>query len=192
MKKLIFLSIAFLSGIFTISGQEFTIDPAHTNISFKVNRFAMIDVAGRFNEFSGSILVDKATGEISKASLTINVKSLDTGHDVRDGHLKGETWLDAERYPEINFEATSISYVGNKPNISGNLTIHGITKQVSFPFEVNGPGIDPTKKTTIGISGSIVIDRQDYGIKFSRLMDNGKLFIGNEVAIEIHALAQIE
>lgn len=192
MKKLILLSFAFLSGIIVISGQEYTIDPIHTNISFKVNRFAMIDVVGRFNDFAGNISVDKATGEISDASLTINVNSIDTGHEVRDGHLKGEIWLDATNHPEIVFEATSISYVGNIPNITGNLTIHGTTKEVSFPFEVTGPGVDPTKKTTIGISGSIVIDRQDYGIKFSRLMDNGKLFIGNEVSIEIHALAQIE
>lgn len=192
MKKLICLLFALLSGIFIISGQEYTIDPVHTNVSFKVNRFAMIDVVGRFNDFTGSILVDETTGELSKASISIDVNSIDTGHGERDGHLKGATWLDAENYPEIKFEATSFSYVGVKAKVTGNLTIHGATNEVTFPFEMNGPAVDPTKKTTIGLIGSVIIDRQDYGITFSRLMDNGKLFIGNEVVIEIYALAQME
>ena len=188
MKHLLLILFSF-TFIHISHGQSFDIDPGHTFISFSVNRFATVDVKGRFNDFSGNVQFDEETGMISAASLTIDVKSIDTGHDVRDGHLMGATWLDADNYPKIQFDAKSFKKVDGGFEATGELTIHGTTNEVSIPFEMTGPAVDPTKTTAIGISGTLVLDRQDYGISFSRLMDNGKLFIGNEVRIGIDALA---
>lgn len=184
--------ITFLISLFIVqicSSQSFQIDPGHTFVNFSVNRFASVDVKGRFNDFSGTVQYDAASEMIQSASFTIDVESIDTGHDIRDGHLKGDTWLDSKQFPKITFVSKSFEKSELGYHAVGDLTIHGVTREVIVPFKLTGPAVDPTKSIALGISASISIDRQDFGISFSRLMDNGKLFIGNEVNIDIDALA---
>ena len=190
MKFIISIILVFLLILPNVIGQTFTIDPAHTFINFSVNRFGAVDVSGRFNSFSGTITLEPSTQKITGAEISIVVKSIDTGHDVRDGHLKGEFWLEETKYPHITFTTSEIQDSGTGFLARGILDIHGVQNEIELPFTLTGPGIDPTKKNTLGISAEIVINRQDYGISFSKLMDNGKLFIGNEVSISINALAE--
>jgi polyisoprenoid-binding protein YceI len=187
MKNLIALLLVFLTAISVSYGQTFEFYKGHTFVGFSVNRFATVDVQGRFNDFSGTVAYDKKTKLITEANFSIDVKSIDTGHEVRDGHLLGE-WLNAEMYAEITFVSSKIIQTDKGYKATGNLTIHGVTKEISFPFSMNGPMVDPTKNNAIGISASLIIDRQDFGISFSRLLDNGELFIGNNVEIDINAL----
>ena len=190
MKKYFcYLFILMMSGL-QVNAQEFVIDKGHTFVQFSVNRFATVDVQGRFNDFSGTITYDEESEMITAADFSIDVGSIDTGHDVRDDHLKGQIWLDAEKYPTIAFSATEIEKTDKGYLATGELTIKGKSNVVELPFTMSGPFVDPTKMTTIGISTGITIDRQDYGVTFSRLMDNGKLFIGNDVTIRIDALVQ--
>ena len=127
-----------------INAQEYVIDKGHTFVQFAVNRFATIDVQGRFNDFSGNVTFDEEKAMITEANFSINVESLDTGHDIRDGHLKGEIWLDAAKHPTITFESSSIEETEDGFVANGSLTIKGKTNQVALPFTVNGPFVDPT------------------------------------------------
>ena len=185
LKKLLMLNFLLIS--INLLGQEYQLDPSHTLIAFNVERFMVGEVTGKFKSFEGSISVSE--GQLATAEVTINTKTLDTDHDIRDGHLKGEMWLDVERHGEIRFVSGGVKSLDGRMWMDGNLTIKGITKQVSFPFEMKGPFRDPTGAMTIGLVGDLEINRQDYGITFSKTMDNGELFIGNTVSISIRALA---
>ena len=191
MSQILILISAFaLLPTAELYSQSFEFDKGHTFINFSVERFGSARVIGRFNEFNGTLNFDPAKQQILNSELSINANSLDTGHDVRDGHLKGNIWLDTQNYKEIKFSLTSIISRGSSTIAKGNLTIKDITKMIEFPVVIKGPNIDPTKNTTIGISASLKINRQDFGLSFSKLMDNGALFIGNEVIITVEALAQ--
>ena len=183
------LLFAFAASCWSQShSQQFQLDPGHTLIEFNVERFMVGEVTGKFNEFDGYVTIDDAN-QVEAVQVTIQATSLDTDHEVRDGHLKSAIWLDTENYDQISFASSGIRKDGDQLWIDGTLTIKDQSNEVSFPFELKGPFKDPTGMTTIGLSGDLIIDRQDYGIQFSRLMDNGELFIGNEVRIRIRALA---
>jgi len=190
MKINLVLTLLLISSCSILKSQSFNLDPVHTSVTFSVNRFAAVDVKGRFHTVSGFVNYNADSGTMSDANITIDVSSLDSYNEIRDGHLKGEIWLDAEKYPDITFITTSIKSSNNGFVATGDLTIHGVTNEIDLPFQMSGPDIDPTKQNCIGISAELVINRQDYGISFSRLMDNGKMFIGNEVTISIDALMQ--
>ncbi len=167
----------------------YQLDIPHTFINFGVERFMVGEVTGRFNEFEGKVIYNPEDLSQTIIDVTIKTESIDTGFEVRDGHLKGNTWLDVEKFPRINFKSKKIFLVDDQTQITADLTIHGVTKEVTFPLTIKGPFVDPTKSNSIGLSGELIINRQDFGIIFSKKMDNGHLFIGNEVKINIRALA---
>ncbi len=179
------ISLSFTSD----TSEKYGLDVGHTYIGFDVERFLVGEVTGRFNEFTGSLSMSGEDATSLQVNVTINTNSLDTNNDTRDGHLKSPMWLDTAQHEQINFTSKSVSKKGDSYEMSGELTIKGITKTVSFPVEILGPFQDPTKQTAIGIKADLMIDRFDYGIKFNKKMDNGSFFIGNEVKIKIRALA---
>lgn len=182
------LLIAVLLACHLGTSQSFKLDPGHTLIEFNVDRFMVGEVTGKFKEYEGTVTLGN-DGMLESASVGIKTKSLDTDHEVRDGHLQSEMWLDAESHELITFNSIGVRNEEGKLLLDGELTIKGQTNNVSFPFEMKGPFKDPTQQHTIGLIGDLVINRQDYGITFSKVMDNGEVFIGNEVRIRIRALA---
>ena len=182
------LALVLSLNLLQARAQEFVLDPGHTLIEFNVERFMVGEVTGKFKAFEGTVNLSEESG-LESAKVLIQTSSLDTDHEMRDGHLRSPIWLDTETYGEISFESTGIRTEGDQLWIDGDLTIKDQTNPVSFPFELKGPFTDPTGATTIGLAGDLVINRQDFGIKFGKLMDNGELFIGNEVRIRIRALA---
>jgi polyisoprenoid-binding protein YceI len=189
MKKIAILIFTFLSFSTISVSQNFTFDEGHTFVQFSVNRFGAVNVIGRFNAFNGTLTFDEANQMISQADFSIDVESIDTGHKVRDGHLQGAIWLDVENHPQITFSASSFSKTETGFNATGLLTIKGVAKEVEIPFQMRGPEVDPSQTKAIGVSTEIMINRHDYGISLSKLMNNGLPFIGNEVKIRIEALA---
>ncbi|WP_340075857.1 YceI family protein [Leptobacterium sp. I13] len=183
--------VALLSISFATLKDQYILDKGHTYIGFDVERFMVGEVTGRFNEFSGTINMEGDDISTLNMEIKIATSSLDTNNEVRDGHLKGENWLDTESYPEIIFKSKEVLKKDNENYIiKGDMTIHGVTNEIEFPVEILGPFKDPTQKLTIGIKADFEIDRFDYGIQFNRKMDNGVLFIDNKVKIKIRALAQ--
>lgn len=193
--SVLFILFFILSGfqISKTTTDPYVLDVGHTHIGFDVERFLVGEVSGRFNDFSSVISMNGYDLTSLKLQAVIKVNSLDSNNDIRDGHLKGQLWLDAETYPDILFSSTSVHKTEKGGyRMSGKFTIKGITNTVEFPIEILGPFKDPTQKTTIGIKADFIIDRFDYGIKFNKKMDNGSFFIGNEVKIKIRALAYKE
>lgn len=186
----LFVGLFFLLTSTTTTAQHtYQLDPIHTFVNFGVERFMVGEVTGHFNEFSGTIHYNPKDISQTNISATIQVESIDTGFETRDGHLKSSIWLDAENYPDMVFKSKKVDLVEEQLMITADLTIHGVTKELTFPVDVKGPFDDPTKNTTLGLSADLQINRQDFGITFSKKMDNGHLFIGNEVLISIRALA---
>lgn len=179
----------FLCLSFSLFGQKFIIDPGHTAITSKVQRFGMVDVVGRFNEVEGFITYDNNDFSKLIAEVTIKTASYASNNLGGEDAVKSSAFLDVAAYPEMIFKSTSVSIDREKFMMTGNLTIHGVTKQVTFPFKFLSPFKDPTRANTVAASASLTINRQDYGIQFSRKLPNGKEFIGNEVYIELNVLA---
>lgn len=185
--SLIILFISLAS--FTTLKDSYKLDVGHTYVGFDVERFMVGEVSGRFNEFTANLKMEGDNYNSLELEATINVNSIDSNNKIRDGHLKSETWLYANKYPNIKFRSSKIYNKKNQLIMKGNFTIRGITKEVEFPIEVIGPFKDPTQKTTIGLKADFIINRFDYGINLSKKLSNGSYFIGKDVKIKIRALA---
>ncbi|AXA37108.1 Protein yceI precursor [Candidatus Sumerlaea chitinivorans] len=178
------LSFAVLSTAIA-APESYTIDPVHSSITFSVRHLGVSSVKGRFTEFSGSIFYDEADVTQSSASVVIKAASINTDNPQRDEHLRGADFFDVEKYPEIRFRTTAIRKDGDKLTAVGFLVMHGNTKEIEIPFEIVGKTTDPWGKVRLGFEGHTTINRQDFGISYSKMLDNGSLVIGNDVKIEL-------
>lgn len=188
MKKLL---LAFILFVTTASvAQKYTIDNSHTAITTKVMRFGVVKVVGRFNTVSGSVSYNPANSGATSAEIMIKTDSYTANNVEGEKAVKSLAFLDVTTYPEIKFVVKSLKQVDKSFTATGELTLHGVTKEISFPVSIVGPSADlPTGKQSIGISAVLKINRQDYGISMARKMPNGQDVIGNDVEIEINALA---
>lgn len=191
-KTVLYTALFFLiicSAFQTVPKDHYVLDPGHTYFGFDVERFMVGEVSGRFNKCRANIEMrgDDFTSLSVKA--TIEVSSLDSNNKTRDGHLKGAFWLDAAKHPSIVFISKKVEKLDNQYFMTGDFTIKGITKEIQFPIDIQGPFVDPTQNKTLGIKADFSINRFDYNISFNKKMDNGSLFIGDQVKIKIRALA---
>ena len=164
---------------------EFDVDASHTFVSFAVKHMVVSTTKGKFNDFSGSFSVDPADPTTLKASAKINVTSVDTANEKRDDHLRSPDFFDAAQFPEITFVTTGTEKTEDGVVLTGDLTIKGVTKSVSIPVSVNGPITDPWGNARYGFEGGTKVNRQDWGLTWSKTMDGGGLVVGDEVRIEI-------
>lgn len=166
------------------SADTYVVDGAHAYVGFTINHLLINRVRGTFNDFTGTIIYD--ADDVTKSSMrgTINVASIDTAHQKRDKDLRGESFFEVDKYPQITFETTRVEAGGDTPVLHGVLTMHGVSKEVAIPFRVTGIA-DFAGKIRLGFEARLELNRQDYGISYSRLMDNGGLVVGNEVSIEL-------
>jgi polyisoprenoid-binding protein YceI len=170
----------------------YNIDASHTTIGFAVKHMVVANVKGSFGEFSGTINYDAEAPESMTASAVIQAASIDTKNADRDAHLRNEDFFDTEQFPEITFQTTSVS--GTAPNITltGDLTMKGVTKEISLPVELAGPITDPWGNERIGLSGEATINRKDFNINWSKTLDSGGLVVADNVKliIEIEGIKQ--
>ena len=188
MKNLL-LSLVLLLCITSLKAQTFLIDPGHTAVTSKVQRFGMVDVLGRFNEVEGKIELNGSDMTSLSVDVSIKTGSYSSNNPGGENAVKSPAFLDAAKYPEINFKSKRVNENNGNLSITGELTIHGVTKEVSFPFKIINPSKDPTGLNTVAASATLEINRQDYGIKFDRKLPNGTPLIGNLVIIELNVLA---
>ena len=163
-----------------VQAGTYAIDPAHTQIAFTVNHFGFNNYVGLFGTPTGSLTIDPKQPE--KASLTVEIpmNEVRTSSTKLDEHLKTPDFLDSAKYPTAKFVSTSIKVNGNEADITGNLTLHGVTRPVTIDAQFTGAGTHPmNKKLNIGFSGTTTIKRSDFGIdKFVPLVsDEVKLAI---------------
>ena len=174
-------------GYMPISTGEYQIDPAHSTIGFSIRHFEINWVSGRFKDFSGTIRYDESDVTKSSVEFTAKVESIDTGVAPRDNHLRTADFFDVAKYPEMSFKSTRVERKGNnKYVLHGDLTLKGVTKQISLPFSITGAVKDPRGNTRFGVEAKTNIDRRDYGITWGKAMEGGGLDVGNEVTIDLH------
>ena len=190
MKNILFLSVLLFMTSNSATGQTYTIDPGHTAITSKVVRFGVVPVLGRFNDVTGEITYNPEQSDQTEASIIIKTDSYVANNPDGEKAVKSEAFLNTAAFPEMAFEVTGLKKTDDGYVTTGTLTLHGVTKEVHFPVSITGPMIDlPTRKQSIGITGSLNINRLDYGVGSEMKLPSGTEIIGNEVVIEFYVLA---
>jgi polyisoprenoid-binding protein YceI len=165
------------------------IDPAHSAAQFAVKHLAISTVRGAFTSVKGAVQFDDKDITKSSVDVTIDVNSVDTRQPDRDKDLRSDHFFDAEHFPTITFKSKRVEQLSpGKLKITGDLTIHGITKEVVL--DVDGPTApvkDPWGNQRMAINATTKINRQDFGVKWNATMDNGGVVVGDEVSITIDA-----
>lgn len=184
-KYLVFVVIVSLLSGFGLGMNEYESDIPHSSISFKISHMVVSKVRGHFNDFSVNIKEDP--NDITKSSVAVVIKtaSIDTRNEKRDNHLRSADFFDAEKYPEITFQSKRIEKKGDAYVAVGTLNMHGVSKEITIPFEITGKLKDPWGNTRAGIEASTKLDRKDYGLNWNKTLDKGGLMVGNGVKIEI-------
>ncbi|MBG78348.1 MAG: polyisoprenoid-binding protein [Alphaproteobacteria bacterium] len=165
--------------------ESYNFDPTHTNILWKAEHFGFSKPSGRFGLTSGELILDEDAPENSSVEVVIDTTDLVTGIEKFDAHLKSSDFLDVENFPTATFKSTAVEVTGETTaKVTGDLTLHGVTKPVTLDMTLNKIGINPiSEKKTAGFSGSIVLKRSDFGI--SMYVPN----VSDEVEISIEAEA---
>jgi polyisoprenoid-binding protein YceI len=184
-KFFVFVVMVGLVYGFGMGMNEYEADIAHSSLSFKISHMVVSKVRGHFNDFSVTIKEDP--NDITKSSVAVVIKtaSIDTDNEKRDNHLRSADFFDAEKYPEITFQSSRIEKKGDAYAAVGTLNMHGVSKEITIPFEITGKMKDPWGNTRAGIEASTQLDRKDYGLNWNKTLDKGGLMVGNEVKIEI-------
>ncbi|MDN5780253.1 MAG: YceI family protein [Humibacillus sp.] len=172
---------------------DYTIDPSHTTIGFTARHAMVTKVRGHFGEFEGTAHVDTQTPANSSVTITIQSASVTTGNEQRDGHLRTPDFFDVENYPEATFVSTNVERDGTEWNITGDLTINGVSKPITIPFETTGSAKDPFGNTRVGFEGAVSIDRTDWNLKFNAALETGGVLVSEKVGLEfdISAIATV-
>ena len=177
------------------AAESYNIDNAHSFVGFTVKHMGVSSVRGEFKDYTAELMVDEEDVTGSSIVLKIDAASIDTRDEKRDEHLRSADFFEVETYPEIVFKSRKIEpgEMG-RFKATGDLTIKGTTLEVVLDLEINGPIKDPWGNHRAGAEGGVTIDRHDYGVKFSRVMDNGGLIVGNDVVISfaIEASRKVE
>jgi polyisoprenoid-binding protein YceI len=176
-------TLAGLSGTYVL-------DPAHTRIGFVARHAMVTKVRGQFNEFEGSGVVDASDFTKSTVTVTIQAASIDTRNEQRDAHLRSNDFLAMEEYPQITFTSTGIQQTGpTSVELTGDLTIRGVTNTVTIPFEFEGAATDPYGNLRVGFEGSVVINRKDYGVTWNVALETGGVLVSDKVTLEFEVSA---
>ena len=168
---------------------DYAIDPSHTRIGFSARHAMVTKVRGHFDQFEGSAHVDTATPANSSVTVTIEAASVTTGNEQRDGHLKTPDFFDIANYPQITFVSTNVERDGSEWDITGDLTINGVTKSVTIPFEETGSAKDPFGNTRVGFEGDVTIDRTDWNLSFNAALETGGVLVSEKVKLEFDVSA---
>ena len=147
-------------------------------------------VRGAFNDFSGTVVVDGADPSRSTAQVSIEVASIDTRNSQRDEHLRTNDFLAAEQYPRIDFVSTGVVATGERQfDLSGDLTIRGVTKAVTIPVSYEGAATDPFGNLRLGFEGSLTISRKDFGITWNAALETGGVLVSDSIVLELEISA---
>lgn len=164
---------------------NWAIDPAHTNVNFAIRHMGISTIRGRFDDVSGSIVADAAHPEKNSVEVTIQTASIDTDVKMRDDHVRSPDFLDVEQYPTLTFRSTRVEKRKGGFVARGTLTLHGTAHEVELPFRIAGPVNDPHSGARFGAETRLRLNRQDYGVKYHQVLDNGSLALSNDVDITI-------
>jgi polyisoprenoid-binding protein YceI len=164
---------------------DYTFDVVHSTFGFVARHVMVTKVRGTFHEFEGSAHLDFT--DISKSSVEVTIKaaSIDTRNADRDTHLRSNDFFAMDDHPEITFKSTALEAAAKDTySVTGDLTIRGVTKSIVFDAEQSGPVIDPWGNTRIGFSGSLQVNRKDWGVSWNMALEAGGIAVSEDVTLE--------
>jgi polyisoprenoid-binding protein YceI len=172
-----------------MSTTTWNIDPAHTVAEFKVKHMMIANVKGHFSGVTGSLVRDESNPANDRVEATIDVASVETRNDQRDEHLKSPDFFHVEKFPHLHFKSTGVKVAGEgELSVEGDLTIHGVTRKVTFDVEgPTPPAKDPWGNTRIGVSASTKISRKDFGLTWNVALETGGILVGDDITITLDA-----
>jgi polyisoprenoid-binding protein YceI len=173
----------------TLTG-DYSFDPAHTTFGFVARHAMVTKVRGTFADFEGSAHLDFNEPQESTVAVTIKAASIDTGNLDRDAHLRSNDFFAMDEYPEITFKSSEIeAFDSHTYHVTGDLTIRGVTKSVTFDSERTGPVTDPWGNTRVGFSGSFNVKRKDWGVSWNMALETGGVVVSENVTLEFDVSA---
>ena len=168
----------------------YTLDPSHSRVGFVARHAMVTKVRGAFNDVSGTGYFDAADPAKSRLEVVIQAKSIDTRNADRDNHLRSNDFFDMDTYPEIRFASTSVTPAGEGIfRVTGDLTIKGVSKPVTIDLEFTGAAVDPFNNQRIGLEGSVVVNRKDWGVNWNAALEAGGVLVSEQVTLEIEVSA---
>jgi polyisoprenoid-binding protein YceI len=173
----------------TLVTGDYVIDASHSRLGFSARHAMVTTVRGDFTDFDGTAHVDAETPANSRVDLTIRTASINTASADRDGHLRSGDFFDTEAYPEITFVSTSVERDGTDWAITGDLTIKGISRPVTIPFEENGTAVDPFGNTRVGFEGATTINRKDWDLTWNAALETGGVLVSEKIKLEFDVSA---
>ena len=188
MKKFILSAVVALAPIVAMAQVKWNLDKSHSSVKFTVEHLVISEVEGSFKMFDGSLESTAANDFTNaKVNFSVDVNSINTDDEKRDGHLKSDDFFNAEKFPKMTFVATSIKKVkGNMYTMEGNLTIRDVTKKVKFSVINGGTVKDPWGNIKTGFKASGKINRKEFGLKWGAVTEAGGAVVGDEVNMIIN------
>lgn len=169
-----------------------TIDPAHSKVGFSVKHMGISTVRGEFTEFDGNFAIGENFSDM-KVRGTVKTDSVDTNEEKRDEHLRSPDFFETENHPDLSFESTRIEAIDEETyRITGDLTMHGVTNELTLTAELNGvePGLDGGERIGLEVSGQL--SRGDYGMKFNQALGSGNMMVSDKVKLTLDIAATKE
>ena len=177
----------------TATRTTWTVDPSHTLVEFAAKHMVFTTVKGRFTGVQGTLEIDPADLSRSSVQVQIDASSITTGDAQRDGHLRSADFFDVEQFPTITFASRRVEPLGaERARVVGDLTIHGVSREVVLDAELQGEGKNPWGKTVAGFSATTTINRKDFNLNWNVALEAGGFLVGDNVKIslEIEAVKQ--
>lgn len=184
------LGLVCLAAAAALHAQElatYRMDPAHSSVEFVVRHMTISKVRGGFQKYTGNFQVNEVDFTRSQFEVRLEAASVNTENERRDADLRSERFFNVEAYPEIAFTSKRIEKAGEGYLATGDLTIHGVTREVPLAFTLVGPIKDPRGATRLGVEAHTTINRQDYGLTWNPVIEGVGLVVSDEVKIEINA-----
>lgn len=169
--------------------RTWTIDASHTGIHFVARHMVFTKVHGAFKAFRGTIELDEGDLTRAKIDVTVDAASIDTGEPKRDAHLKSADFFDVETFPALTFKSRSIAKRGGGYAVTGDLTIHGVTREVVLDATLEGRGKDPWGNDKIAFAAKTSVNREDFGLKWNQVLEAGGVLVSSKIDIEIDVQA---
>ncbi|HWG99061.1 MAG TPA: YceI family protein [Pilimelia sp.] len=181
----------------TVTGRDlseltgtYTIDPTHTQIGFVARHAMVTKVRGAFDDFTGTVTFDAADPAATAVTVTIQAASINTRNAQRDAHLRSNDFLAMDSHPQITFVSTGLRVTGDATfDLTGDLTIKGVTNPITVPFTYEGAARDPFGNLRLGFAGAVEINRRDYGVTWNAALETGGFLVGEKVVLEFEVSA---
>ena len=179
--KIVKITLATILTATALFAGTYNVDASHSNVGFKVKHLMISNVTGKFDKFSGSFDYNEKTNTLKSLTGDVEVESINTENEKRDGHLKSADFFDASNHPKLTFKLDKV----DGDTAYGKLTLRGVTKDVELDFENNGTAVDPWGNKRVGLELSGKINRKDYGLNWNKGLEAGGVLVGEDVKLTI-------